>query len=107
MKAPYVLLTLFLALGCSPSEAAETEQVTQCRAIQAAGMVCVEYLSLEDALARHKSEGAQAKLKERYARDEKLCKVRARLTYNNQQLGEVSGCIVLIAQYEREQRQKK
>ncbi len=84
MKAPHVLLTLILALGCSPSEiAAEPEQVTQCRAIKAAGMVCAEYLSLEEALARHKSEGAQAKLKERYARDEKLCNVRARRGYNS------------------------
>ncbi len=107
MKAPHVLLTLFLALGCSPSEVAEPEQVTQCRAIKAAAMECVEYLSLEDALARHKSEGAQAKLKERYARDEKLCKVRARLKYDNQQLGKVSGCIALVAQHERQQRQKK
>ncbi len=107
MKAPHVLLMLLLALGCSPSEIAEPEQVTQCRAIKAAGMVCAEYLSLEEALARHKSEGAQAKLKERYARDEKLCKVRARREYNVQQSGELAGCIALVAQYEREQRQKK
>ncbi len=107
MKAPYVLLTLLLALGCSPSEIGEPEQVTQCRAVKAAGMECVEYLSLEDALARHKSEGAQAKLKERYARDEKLCKVRTRRGYNTQQSSKLVGCIALVAQYEREQRQKK
>ncbi len=114
MKAPYVLLTLILALGCGPSEIAEPEseiaepeQVTQCRAIKAAGMVCAEYLSLEEALARHKSEGARAKLKERYARDEKLCKVRVRRGYNSKQAGELAGCMALVAQYEREQRQKK
>ncbi len=105
MKAPHVLLTLILALGCSPGESPEPEAITQCRAVKAAGMECAEYLTLEEALARHKSEGTQEKLRERYARGQKLCKVRVRRGYDQDQSGELIRCSMLIAEHERNKRQ--
>ena len=105
MKAPHVLLTLMLALGCSPSESPEPEAITQCRAVKAAGMECAQYLTLDEALARHKSEGAQKKLRERYARGQKLCKLRVRRSYDNKQSGELVRCQMLVAEYERNKRQ--
>ncbi len=104
MKAPHVLLSLILALGCSPGESPEPEAITQCRAVKAAGMECAEYLTLEEALARHKSEGTQEKLRERYARGQKLCKVRVRRSYDNKQSGELIRCSMLIAEHERNKR---
>ncbi len=103
MKAPHVLLTLIL--GCSPGESPEPEAITQCRAVKAAGMECAEYLTLEEALARHKSEGTQEKLRERFARGQKLCKVRVRRGYDQKQSGELIRCSMLIAEYERNKRQ--
>ena len=94
---------------CSSPNTSETSDAAseglKAALVKAAGMECAEYLTLEEALARHKSEGTQEKLRERYARGQKLCKVRVRRGYDQKQSGELIRCSMLIAEYERNKRQ--
>ncbi len=100
MRAPIAVLTLILAGSCS-SQNEEPEQVSECRAIKAAGYECVEHQPLEEALATYASESAQAKLRQRYARGEKLCKTRARENWSREEKNKLAMCYRVLADYDR------
>ena len=101
MRVIYLALALLFLTGCG-----EPEEITECRALKAEGLVCVEYKPLEEALAKHRAKQAQTELRARYARGEKLCKLRARLTWSKQERNKLAHCYVILSTYEREQREK-
>ncbi len=100
MRAPLAVLTLILAGSCS-SQNEEPEQVSECRALKAAGFECVEHQPLEEALAAYPSESSQAKLRQRYARGEKLCKTRARENWSREEKNKLGKCYGVLADYDR------
>ncbi len=101
MRAFFLALALLFVTGCG-----EPKEITECRAHKAEGLVCVEYKTLEEALAKHRGEQAQTELRARYARGEKLCSRRARLTWSREERSKLARCYDIVGAYEREQREK-
>ena len=95
-----LLLTLALAFvtGCG-----EPREVTDCKAMKAKGLACVEYKTLKEALVEHKSERARTDLRARYARGEKLCSRRERLNWSQEERRDLGICYEVIRNYERKQ----